>query len=248
MHLRSSICLAISLFVINEYSFDRYNKNADQIVRLINTKDNSSQIDYRVKDILVKNYPEIQNACLALRSGHPVEVKCGEKGYYLDDIISVDNSFFEVFTCFLHFSAAITGFYRYQFRNNHRDNCQEIIRRQNRPWEKIFWSGADLPVTISGIIRDFPENSSLSAGLLVNAENIRFKFNQWIGDSRDSSTYRWPFQIYLQLEENVIPEHLSEKINENISMLKPYAEQVRFSEAEGYLSSRSDHRQRHKKR
>ncbi len=92
-----SICLAISLFVINEYSYDRYHANAGQIVRLINTKNNSSSIDYRVKDILLKNYPEIENACLALRSGHPVEVECRGKGYYLDDIISVDNSFFEVF-------------------------------------------------------------------------------------------------------------------------------------------------------
>ncbi|MBW6501067.1 MAG: FtsX-like permease family protein [Bacteroidales bacterium] len=36
--------------------------------------------------------------CLALRSGRPVEVTYGEKGYYLDDIISVDNNFFDVFT------------------------------------------------------------------------------------------------------------------------------------------------------
>ena len=61
-----SICLAISLFLAKEYSFDRYHENADQIVRLINTKYNSSLIDYRVKDILSENYSEIENSCLIL--------------------------------------------------------------------------------------------------------------------------------------------------------------------------------------
>ena len=51
-----SICLAISLFVVKEFSYDRYHKNADNIIRLINVKYNSSLIDYRAKDILTKNY------------------------------------------------------------------------------------------------------------------------------------------------------------------------------------------------
>ncbi len=55
-----SICLAIALFLIKEYSYDRYHKNAPQIVRLINSEDNTSSIDYRVKDILLQNYPEIR--------------------------------------------------------------------------------------------------------------------------------------------------------------------------------------------
>jgi len=222
-----SICLAILLFVINEYSYDRYNTNVDQIVRLINTKDNSSQIDYRVKDILVENFPEIQNACLALRSSRPVEVKCGEQGFYLDDIISVDNNFFEIFTVSFitqQSSPVLSGINSAIITES---TALKLFGAES-PLGRDLLIWGNVPVTVSGIIRDFPDNSSLSAGILVNAENIRFKFNQWIGDSRDSSTYRWPFQIYLQLDRNVIPEQLSEKINENISMLKPYADQVDF--------------------
>ena len=93
-----SICLAISLFLIKEHSYDRYHKHADQIVRLINTKYNSSLVDYRVKDILSTNYSEIENSCLILRSPHPIEIKYGEKGFYLDDIMSVDKNYFEIFS------------------------------------------------------------------------------------------------------------------------------------------------------
>jgi putative ABC transport system permease protein len=222
-----SICLAIMLFVINEYSYDLYNNNTDQIVRLINTKHKSSEIDYRVKDIVAKNFPEIQNACLALRSGNPVEVQCQGKGYYLDDIMSVDNDFFEVFTVpFISQpqSPVFTGINSAVITET---TARKLFGTES-PIGKDLLVWGNVPVTVSGIIRDFPDNSSLCAGLLVNAENIRFKFNQWIGDSRDSSTYWWPFQIYFQLDKNVNSEKLSEKINENIGILKPYVERVGF--------------------
>jgi putative ABC transport system permease protein len=222
-----SICLAISLFVINEYSFDRYNKNVDNIVRIINTKDKSSQIDYRVKDLLTRNFPEIQNACLTLRSGYPVEIECEGKGYYLDDIMSVDNNFFEIFTVPFVSQPESPVFTGINSAIITETTAGKLFGAES-PLGKDILVWGDVPVTVSGIIKDFPENSSLSAGLLVNADNIRFKFNQWIGDSRDSSTYRWPFQIYFQLETNVNPGKLSDKINENNSILKPYVEQIGF--------------------
>jgi putative ABC transport system permease protein len=222
-----SICLAISLFLINEYSYDRYNKNADQIVRLINTKDNSSEIDYRVKDILERNYPEIQNACLSLRSGHPVEVECEGKGYYLDDIMSVDNDFFRIFTVPFVSQPQSPVFPGINSAIITETTARKLFGVES-PLGKDILIWGNIPVTVAGIIKNFPENSSLSAGLLVNADNMSFKFNQWIGDSRDSSTYWWPFQIYLHMGKNVIPERLSDKINENAGILDPYVEQVGF--------------------
>ncbi|MCX6255251.1 MAG: ABC transporter permease [Bacteroidia bacterium] len=222
-----SICLAISLFLLKEYSYDRYHEHADQIVRLIDTRDNSSLIDYRIKDILLKNYSEIENGCLIITSPHPIEIRSGDKGYYLDDIMSVDKNFFEIFTVpfvsgqssspFINInSAAIT------------EKTAKILFGTESPLGKDLLVWGTIPVTITGIIRDFPDNSSITAGILVNAENEKFKFNQWIGDSRDLSTYRWPFQIYLQLNKNVNPDQLAAKINRQSDRLKPYNEQIGF--------------------
>jgi putative ABC transport system permease protein len=72
------------------------------------------------------------------------------------------------------------------------------------------------------------DNSSITAGLLVNAENDKFKFYQSIGDSRDLSTYRWLFQIYLQLKKNFSHNEIISKINASAGLLKPYAEIVGF--------------------
>ena len=222
-----SICIAISLFLIKEYSYDRFNENADHIVRLNDTKDNSSLIDYHVKDILLKNYSEIGNACLLIRSPHPIEIKCGDKGYYLDDIMSVDNHFFEIFSV-----KFVTGKSSSPFNNINSavitEKTAKILFGTESPLGKDLTIFGILPVTITGIIKDFPDNSSIAAGILVNAENEKFKFNQWIGDSRDLSTYRWPFQIYLQLNKNVNQDQLAAKINEHHDLLKPYTEQVGF--------------------
>jgi putative ABC transport system permease protein len=222
-----SICLAILLFLLKEYSYDRYHKNGDHIVRLINTKYNSSLVDYRVKDILLKNYSEISDACLAITANHSVEIKCGDKGFYLDNILSVDYSFFTIFSV-----PFISGDASLPFKNINSAVITETTAKQlfgqESPLGKELYLFGIIPVTITGIIKDFPDNSSISAGIIVNAENELFKFNQWIGDSRDLTTYQWPFQIYLQLDKKANPNLLAAKINSQIDMLKPHCEQVSF--------------------
>jgi putative ABC transport system permease protein len=222
-----SICMAIGLFLANEYSFDSYNVNADRIVRLIDAKDNSSLIDYRVKDILLNTYPEIENACLVLRSSYPIEVRSSNKGFYLDDIMSVDNQFFGVFTIkflsgnitkpFTDINSALVT----ESTSRKLFGSEDAIGR-----ELLIWG--DVPVTITGVIEDFPHNSSINAGLLVNAENEPFKLDKWIGNSNDLSTYRWPFQIYLQLKKNNDTNLLLDNINKGIAQLHPYTEKVGF--------------------
>jgi putative ABC transport system permease protein len=222
-----SICLTIALFLAKEYSYDRFHEHAGQIVRLIDTKDNSSEIDYRVKDILQNHYPEIENACLSLRSAHPLEVKCGDKGFYLDDIMSVDNDFFEVFSV-----PFIAGNPSLPFTNIHSviitESTAKTLFGTENPLGKDLFVWGEVPTTISGVIKDFPDNSSISAGLLVNADNDRFKLSTWMEDSRDLSTYRWPFQIYFQLSKNADPDQLVARINAQNDLLKPYNEQVGF--------------------
>jgi putative ABC transport system permease protein len=222
-----SICLAILLFLLKEYSYDRYHKNSEHIVRLIDTKDNTSLIDYRVEEILLKNYSDIENGCIVIRSSHPIEIKYEEKGFYLDDIMSVDNNFFNIFTV-----PFISGRDSLPFNNINSaiitEKTSKLIFGQESPLGKDIYLFGVTPVTITGIIKDFPDNSSIAAGILVNAENENFKFNKWIGDSRDLSTYRWPFQVYLQLNSSVDQEKLSYKINSQIDLLKPYNQEIGF--------------------
>ncbi len=222
-----SICLVIALFLMKEYSYDRYHKHADQIMQLIDTKSNSSSIDYRVKDILLNNYSEIENACLVQRVDNGIEVKSGDEGFYLDDILSVDNAFFEVFSIDFVSGKSSSPFANIQSAVITESTAKTLFGTENPLGRNLLIWGTD-PVTITAVIRDFPENSSISAGLLVNAENEAFKFSFSCGDYNDKGTHRWPFRIYLQLNENVHPESLAAKLNSGKNLLKPYAEEVNF--------------------
>jgi putative ABC transport system permease protein len=118
--------------------------------------------------------------------------------------MSVDKNYFEIFSV-----PIVSGQQSSPFTNINSalitERTAKIIFGSDTPLGKelLVW-GTD-PVTITGVLKDFPDNSSITAGILVNAENEKFKFNQWIGDSRDLSTYQWPFQIYLQLREDINP-------------------------------------------
>ena len=222
-----SICLAITLFLVKEYSYDRYHEHADKIVRLIDSKNNSSSIDYRVKDILLNKYSEIENACLVLRNGSPTEVKSGEKGYYLKDIMSVDNSFFEVFSIPFVSGKSITPFVNINSAVITESTAKTLFGTENPVGKELLVDG-ETPITVTAVIHDFPENSSISAELLVNAENDNFKFSFSCGDYKDKNSHRWPFTIYLQLNKNTNPEFLAAKVNSNADLLKPYNEEINF--------------------
>ena len=48
---------------MHEFSFDQYHAKSGQIYKLFNAEDNKSSIDYRVRDIIVERFPEVENAC-----------------------------------------------------------------------------------------------------------------------------------------------------------------------------------------
>ncbi len=221
-----SICMAILLFLLKEHSYDSFHEYSNQIVRIVNTEYNSSLIDYRVKDILLKNYPEIENGCLVINADHDLDIKNGEKIFSLDNILSVDNDFFRVFTI-----PFVSGNPEAPFSNINSavitESTSKLIFGDESPLGKdISIFGVTTTVTITGVIRDFPDNSSISAGILVNGDNEEFKFNKWVGDSRDLTTYQWPFQIYLTIKEGSDQEQLAKNINSQAELLKPYLKQI----------------------
>lgn len=220
-----SICLGICAYLLHEYSYNSYHSNADQIYRLNDAKGSTSTIDYRVKDILLNNYPEIEDACLVLLMDHPIPVTVDNKGIYLDNIISADNAFFEMFSVPL-----IHG-----TKTSPLSDLHSVVLTESAA-KKLFGDANPLgqelellhryPLTVSGIIQDFPANSSLQTQMIVNAENDDFKFYFSCADGRDQSTYRWLFEIFLQLNEHSDPSLLAGLINSHAELLAPYEQNI----------------------
>jgi putative ABC transport system permease protein len=93
-----SVCLLIVLFLIKEYGYDSLNINAEHIYKLVDLEENSSGIDYRVASLIKNQYPEVENACVVQVLPMKVGTSYKNNGYNIDNIMSVNNEFFKIFT------------------------------------------------------------------------------------------------------------------------------------------------------
>ena len=98
-----SICFIIMLFVNDELSYDRYNKNADRIVRVVFKADINggkifeANIMPPVAQAMKHDYPEVENAARLNAAGSP-KVTYKDKSFKDDKLAFVDPSFLSIFT------------------------------------------------------------------------------------------------------------------------------------------------------
>jgi len=222
-----SVCLAIGLFIGKEYSYDSHHKNVKRIVRIIDPLRNSSDIDYRAKDLLLENFPEFENACLVQLVRKPFHFDVENESLYINNIMSVDNDFFQLFTF-----TFLQGNPQKAFDDINSAVVTESIAKKlfgsQNPIGKEFLFGKKIPLTVSAVIKDFPETSSITANILVNAENNAFKFSFSCDDYEDKSSHRYEFRIYALLNKETNRSNLISKINQNSEKLEPYIQEVDF--------------------
>lgn len=222
-----SVCLAISLFVIHEYSYDRYHKNADHIVRLIDSKRKSSDIDYRVKDKILANFPEVENLSIVNADTHSTNIGVNNQAYLIETILSTDENFFEIFDIPFIDRASNKAFPDLNSVILSQKTAKLLFGDENPMGKEVLYEKKTV-LLVSGIIEDMPESSSIKADIIVNAENDQFKFNWSCEDYKDKSSYRWSFMIYAQLHKNTKQDEIKKKFNQNIKVLEPYISEVDF--------------------
>jgi len=96
-------CLIIMLFVNNELSYDRFNKKANDIVRVSfrgnvqGQKMNEATVMAPVAQTLINDYPEVKEATRLRDYGTP-KLMHGNSSFREDRFAWVDSNFFQVFT------------------------------------------------------------------------------------------------------------------------------------------------------
>ncbi|MCK4749983.1 MAG: ABC transporter permease, partial [Bacteroidales bacterium] len=97
-------CLFIVLYILDEYSYDRFHEKGERIYRLFfdYTSPNGETFShavgpYRLADELQDRYPEIKEA-VRISFPSPSTVKFGEIEFLEDNIMLADPNIFDVFT------------------------------------------------------------------------------------------------------------------------------------------------------
>ncbi|GAA4410483.1 ABC transporter permease [Nibrella viscosa] len=182
-------CLLITLYIVDELSFDRYNTKADRIYR-INTDIVFGGNDMRfavspdpLGPTLKKDYPQVENyvrfhdrgTWLVKRSGQPHNLR-------EDKIVFADSTLFDVFT--LPFIAGDPK--RALAEPNTVVISESAARRhfanRNPIGQTLVFNDTQV-YKVTGVMQDMPENSHFRTDFFVTMLNDNYQWGQWLSNN-----------------------------------------------------------------
>ena len=220
-----AVCLIIALFIQHELAIDTCFANHQRIYRLINDESQAVHLVYKDKDIYLQNYPEIETVCpMEYHPNWARPVFTGEKSVYIHNSIATDSTFFKVFSIpitknisdnpFEHPGSAVLT-----------ESCARLLFDDNDPLGKEITFDNDKQLMVSAVIPDFPENASINADILLNANNesIRASF---VGDGHGN--YNYSVNFYAMLYESASVTQLTQKMNDSLEELGAVIPHIAF--------------------
>ncbi|MFC1726511.1 ABC transporter permease, partial [candidate division KSB1 bacterium] len=204
-------CIIILLYVLSELSYDKFNKNADNIYRLgMHAVMGGNEINTPLSNppsalALVRNYPEVINAVRL----YPIAsntVKYEDKLFYENRIVFADNSLFDLFT--LPF---ISGDPETALLTRYTAVISEDIAtkyfEQEDPIGKVLKLNNVDNYTVTGVIKNLPENSHFTFDIFCSFETLYEKQEQ-----RIHMWMNFNYYTYLLLQNDFDYKQLQEKL------------------------------------
>ena len=183
-----AVCLLITLFVIDELSYDKFNLKADRIYRVNSDfKVNGSIFNDRespalMASTLLKEYPQIENAA-RIKDNGKVLVKKGNETLTEPNAFYADDALFDVFTL-----PIIAGDPKTALSQPHSLVVSESIARKYFNTTDVIGKTLHLDNTtdykITGVIKDTPEQSHLHFSLIKSIEEVDDRNNtEWTSEN-----------------------------------------------------------------
>jgi putative ABC transport system permease protein len=215
-------CIIIFLWVQDEFSFDQFHENGDNLYmvgthqRLGNRTDTSSGTPPALGPAFKEEYPEIVNSVRFCNGPHALIFAYGKKRFR-EYVEAVDGSLLEMFTFPViqgnpktaltkPHSLVMTERMAQKYFNT-EDALGKIIRVENK---------YDFEVT--GVLKNIPHNSLLQFDCLVP---IQFLEEHWNNPNHLDTWYNLSFTTFVQLHEKASPQEVEEKIAGRINKGHP---------------------------
>jgi ABC-type antimicrobial peptide transport system permease subunit len=216
-----AVSILILLWVHDELSFDRFHKNIETL-HLVGLSQDYSTGQIRVPmspaplaPALKKEFPEIVDAARIQMCGD-VQLKYEEKGFMESGGCYADPSFLEMFTFPL-----MKGDAKFVLADPHSIVLTEATKKKyfgdKEAIGKIINFQNEYNLTVTGIIENVPDNSSLDFDFIIPFEFIR----KW---GADLQLWGWNnYFTYVQLQQGMPYQQVSKKISGRIKQAEPDA-------------------------
>ncbi len=207
-------CLLIALYVINEFSYDRFHADADRIYQ-VGLHNKFGERDVRststcppLADAMMSEIPEVEST-LRLNRWRKLVIRYGEKAFTEDKVFITESNFFDFFSFKLISGNAKTALKEPNTVVLTENTARKYFGDEN-PLEKliIIGEGEDkVPYKVAGVAADCPGNSHFSFNVLLSAgPDSYFKVEEWL----NSGVF-----TYFLLRKNTSVSNIEKKL-ENI--------------------------------
>ncbi len=205
-----AVCILLFLYVQNEFSYDQYNKNADNIYRL--TQPEHAYHAPTVARELANNLPEIKDFVRILPMDSEI-IEYNNKRFKENNIPFADPALFRMFS-FQFVSGENETALDKPFTTVVSEKLARKYFANENPIGKVFRLFDEYDYTITGVMKDMPQNSHFRYDIvltLTEAEKVFGSLMENLG---------WQnFLVYFELQEGFSKSNLEEKCE---NLIQPF--------------------------
>ncbi len=206
-------CFLIFLYVSFETSYDKFNTKADRIYRIVTDVKTPSETIHSGITIaplaiyLKKDFPEVEDA-VRLTSDEFL-VKKGDLKFQEKSTVLADSTLFNVFDFQLVEGNKKTALTEPMSIILSQTAAKKYFGNADALGQRVLLTGAAINATITGVMKDIPENSQIHADMLISMSSSKQIYGQATSDSEWTSHN---FLTYLLLKPNTDVKAFEKKL------------------------------------
>jgi putative ABC transport system permease protein len=207
--------LFITLYVVNELSYDRFHSNYRNIYRLkVVGQFAGGRLDQAVTaapmaKAMQNDYPEVLTVTRVTNMGDWL-IKSGEKKFNESGVLFADSSFFNVFDFKLLRGDPQTALTRPKSIVFTEDYAKKYFGNEDPMGQRVNVESDTVFYTVTGVIQNVPDNSHLKFDMLASLNTYPRNANNtfWISHN---------FYTYIVVKEGTDPVRLQEKFQDMVT-------------------------------
>jgi putative ABC transport system permease protein len=209
--------ILIALFIFDELTYDSLHKNADAIYRVVENKTSAegkasrrSGTGLQVSASAKTGFPEIQDVARISGFWRP-DIRTSENitNIFHEDYIAANPGFLNVFSFPLLYGDRGSALTAPKSVILTEETAKKFFSTSNVVGKLLFFDNDSVPYKITGVLKNFPVNSSISVNLLVSEASIVKHFSSdWTSGA---------FATYFLLNKNADITALNNKLDRLIA-------------------------------
>ncbi|WP_026628832.1 ABC transporter permease [Dyadobacter alkalitolerans] len=206
-------CLLISLYVLDELSFDRFHENGDRIVRVVfkgimqGGEMKEAHVMPPTAAALKADYPEVLEATRLRRGGAPMVLR-NQQIYTDDELAFVDSNFLQVFTFPLVEGNIKSALIQPNTIVISTKLAEKYFGKQDAVGQIITFKDWKTPFKVTGVMEEMPVHSHIQFDMLASMSSLE--------DAKSTSWMISEFYTYLLLPEGYDYKQLDAKLPQTV--------------------------------